>query len=83
MKKSKEYSQRRIEQYVRQLNSTAYQDKRLREFWDTNVTRPFIRMMEFDTSLRGVIDKHFNIVEGDDFTRREEKQLANLLKRVD
>jgi hypothetical protein len=80
---SKEYSQDRIETYIARLDQTWFQQKRLREMWDVKVTRPFIKLMELDTSVKGLIDKHFNVVEGDDFTRREEKQLANLLKRVD
>lgn len=80
---SKEYSQDRIETYIARLDQTWFQQKRLREHWDVKVTRPFIKLMELDTSVKGLIDKHFKVVEGDDFTRREEKQLANLLKRVD
>ena len=40
-------------------------------------------MIEVGLSVSGLIDKHFVVVEGNDFTRREEKLLANLLKRVE
>ena len=83
MQMSKEYSQEIIDKYVHRLDERWKQDHRLRAMWYREVINPFVNMIEVDLSVSGLIDKHFVVVEGNDFTRREEKLLANLLKRVE